>query len=110
MNEHWIYILEVENGKLYTGYTTDMKRRLGEHMSGKRGARFTRAFHPRSVLQCWKLHGNRGTAMRVEHFIKSLNRRKKEALVEHPETLKGLLYREKTLSIEVTPYSPDPEW
>jgi len=104
MNEqHWIYILEVENGKLYTGYTKDMKRRLGEHISGKRGARFTRAFHPKGILQCWRLHGNKGTALRVEHFIKSLNRKEKEALLEHPEALKELLYRGITLSIEVTP-------
>jgi putative endonuclease len=107
---HWIYILEVENGKLYTGYTKDMKRRICEHLSGKRGARFTRAFHPKSVLQSWKLQGSRGIAMRVEHFVKSMTRTRKIKLIEHPETLQELLYREKMLSIEITPCPPDTEW
>ncbi len=39
---HWyVYILECEGGSLYTGVTTDPKRRLAEHRAG--GCRYTRA-------------------------------------------------------------------
>jgi len=107
---HWIYILEVENGKFYTGYTKDMKRRISEHLSGKKGARFTRAFRPKSVLQCWELQGSRGIAMRVESFVKRMNRGRKLKLIENPDTLQELLYRERMLAIEITPCPPDTNW
>lgn len=38
-----VYILECSGGRLYTGATTDVARRLEEHRSGK-GGKFTRAF------------------------------------------------------------------
>jgi len=31
----YIYLLKDERGKLYTGYTKDLKRRLNEHLRGK---------------------------------------------------------------------------
>ncbi|HBM15088.1 MAG TPA: hypothetical protein DD381_01865 [Lentisphaeria bacterium] len=30
----YVYILELNNAQLYTGYTSDLKRRLAEHNSG----------------------------------------------------------------------------
>ncbi len=38
-----VYILECSGGRLYTGVTTDVARRLKEHRAGK-GAKFTRSF------------------------------------------------------------------
>ena len=31
---HYVYILRLTNGQLYTGYTTDLRRRLREHEDG----------------------------------------------------------------------------
>ena len=39
---YYVYILECEDGTLYTGITTDLERRLEEHKAGKGGA-YTRA-------------------------------------------------------------------
>ncbi len=34
--EYWfVYILECENGSLYTGFTADLARRYEEHLKGK---------------------------------------------------------------------------
>ncbi|MFA7314360.1 MAG: GIY-YIG nuclease family protein [Candidatus Magasanikbacteria bacterium] len=32
---HYVYILKMSNGKLYTGRSDDLKRRIIEHNSGK---------------------------------------------------------------------------
>ena len=32
---HYVYVLELESGELYIGYTSDLKRRLTEHNKTK---------------------------------------------------------------------------
>ena len=39
----YAYMVRCSGGALYTGWTTDLARRLAAHKSGK-GARYTRAF------------------------------------------------------------------
>lgn len=41
----YMYVVECADGTLYTGYTTDVERRLKTHNSGK-GAKYTRARLP----------------------------------------------------------------
>jgi predicted GIY-YIG superfamily endonuclease len=49
MEREGIYILELAQGRVYVGHSSDMKRRLQQHMSGQ-GAAFTKAFPPTGVL------------------------------------------------------------
>lgn len=88
---YWIYMLECTNGAYYTGITVDMQRRYLQHLSGKGGAKFTRAFKPLRIAQCWKMTGSRGEAQRLEYALKSLDRNRKEELVDEPKLLKKLL-------------------
>jgi len=44
-----IYVLELAQGRVYVGRTSDMKRRVGQHMTGK-GSAFSQAFPPTGVL------------------------------------------------------------
>ena len=44
-----VYVLALEEGKYYVGWTGDILRRIGEHFDG-RGARWTRLYPPISVL------------------------------------------------------------
>lgn len=44
----YCYSLNLQNGKKYVGYTTDINRRLNEHFSG-RGAKVTQQLKPLSV-------------------------------------------------------------
>jgi len=88
---YWIYMLECTNGAYYTGITLDLPRRYRQHVSGKGGARFTRAFKPVRIAQCWKFPGSRGDAQRLEYALKSLDRSEKEVLVSEPKLLKKYL-------------------
>ena len=45
----YMYVVECADGTLYTGYTTDVERRLKTHNSGK-GAKYTRARLPVCLL------------------------------------------------------------
>ena len=76
--KHFVYILQAKDGRLYTGYTTDLKRRLKKHQSGK-GAKFTKAFGAKKMLY-HEAYATRSKALRREAEIKSWNRRKKEEL------------------------------
>lgn len=85
--DYYVYILECANGKLYTGYTVDLEKRFNKHISGKNGAKFTRAFKPRKIAGSWKITGERGDAMHVEAFIKSMTRDEKISIVTSPQLL-----------------------
>jgi len=87
LKDYYVYILECSNGRLYTGYTVDIEKRFNEHVSGKSGAKFTRAFKPQKIAAAWKVTGERGDAMHIEAFIKSLSRDEKVAITGNPEIL-----------------------
>ena len=79
-----LYLLRCRDGSLYTGIATDVERRLGEHESGKRGAKYLRGRGPLE-LELHEEIGERGDALRIEHRIKQLSRDAKEALVHTGE-------------------------
>ena len=84
---NWVYILQVKNGNYYTGYTTDLKKRLEEHRAGK-GAKFTKAFKVKKLLGAWKVYGPKSNAMKVEAFIKRQSREVKEEFIKKPRLLR----------------------
>jgi putative endonuclease len=76
----FVYMVRCADGTLYTGWTTDVTRRVGQHNAG-RGARYTRMHRPVALVYCEKVP-DRSTAMRREVAIKKLDRERKERLVE----------------------------
>lgn len=84
---YWIYMLECENGKYYTGYSIDMAKRYSLHVKGK-GAKFTKINKPLRIAQLWKIRCTIGEAMKVEAFIKRKSRKYKDELVKKPSILK----------------------
>jgi putative endonuclease len=42
-----VYLIQTESGKIYTGITNDLDRRLEAHQNQKRGARFFRISGPK---------------------------------------------------------------
>ena len=75
-----VYILECADGTLYTGWTTDLERRLQAHNSG-RGARYTRGRRP-VRLAYREEQSDRSAAQRREAAIRRLSRADKLKLVE----------------------------
>lgn len=78
--KHFVYIIESSDGRLYTGYTTDLKRRLKEHQTGA-GAKFTRAFGASEMLYHEEFE-TRSQALKREAAIKKLTRKEKLGLIQ----------------------------
>ncbi len=89
---YWLYILELANGDLYTGYARDLARRYAEHCSG-RGARTTRISSPKRIAACWRLRCTVGDALRLEVRVKQGKRPLKEKLVREPAFLRAVVRR-----------------
>lgn len=83
----YVYILLCTNGAYYTGYTTDLARRLNEHFKGTKKCKFTRSFKPLQLACCWRIPGGKSDAMRVERHIKKLDKHEKKSLAASPELL-----------------------
>ena len=77
--EHFVYVIECADGSLYTGYTTDVERRVAEHDTGD-GAKYTRGRTPVELVHV-ESYTSRSAAMRREHEVKQLTRYEKERLV-----------------------------
>ena len=75
-----VYIIESTTGTLYTGVSTDVARRFGEHAGGGRGARYFRGAKPKAVVFVEGGH-TRSSACRREAAIKRLSREGKLALI-----------------------------
>ncbi len=80
---HYTYILECADGSLYTGYTTDLSRRVKEHNTGQ-GARYTSGRRPVSLVY-HEVFSTQRKAMRRELEIKKLHRSEKLSLIEEGE-------------------------
>lgn len=78
---HYVYILKCADGSLYTGYTTDIERRVDEHNAGN-GAKYTRGRTPVSLAYAESFE-SRSNAMAREYAIKQLSREEKERLIDH---------------------------
>ena len=81
MSGWFVYILRCADGSLYTGVTTDLRRRVGEHNGGGRsGARYTRARLPVELVYFEEV-ANRAEAGKREFAIRRLSKSDKEKLV-----------------------------
>ena len=103
---YWIYILEVLNGKLYTGYSSNLLRRYREHLKGTAGSKFTRAFKVKKLRQCWRVYENLATVMKLEYLVKKQSRDKKLALIKIPRDLKGLAERSMQTDLRIYTFKP----
>jgi putative endonuclease len=79
MPTHFVYILESSDGRYYVGYTTDLKRRMDQHQSGK-GAKFVRGFGFRKLLY-HEAYSKKSEALKREAQLKRLSRVEKKALI-----------------------------
>jgi len=77
--DHFVYIVKCSDGTYYTGYTTDVQRRVAEHNGGT-AAKYTRGRRPVTLVHV-EAHDSRSAAMQREHAIKQLRRATKMRLV-----------------------------
>lgn len=83
MSVHWVYVIECDDGSFYTGYTTDVERRVREHDRGE-AAKYTRGRTPVELVYTERFE-SKSAAMSREYEIKQLSRAEKERLVVEEE-------------------------
>lgn len=87
----YTYIIGCKDGSLYTGYTTDIKRRIEEHKNKKGiNSKYTRA-RGFSELKALFLTSSKSMAMKLEYSIKKLDRNKKLLVIDDPKILEKYL-------------------
>lgn len=77
----YLYIAIGRSGALYTGISTDPERRVREHNTSKRGAKWARGQRPIELLCSYLAGASRSQAQREEARVKYLNKSNKQALI-----------------------------
>jgi len=75
-----IYILKCSDETLYTGITTDVERRVNEHNTSQKGAKYTKLRRPVELVYSENAE-NRSEASKREYAIKQLSRLQKMELI-----------------------------
>ena len=75
----WVYIVECNDGTLYTGTSIDVNKRILTHNKGK-GAKYTRTRKPVVLVASFEFE-DRSKACKEEYRIKQLSRQEKLVLI-----------------------------
>lgn len=79
MNKSWfLYLIECQDGSIYTGITVDVAKRYMAHETGK-GAKYMRSHPPKCLLKVFE-YADRSAASKAEYLIKQLSASEKRAL------------------------------
>ena len=79
MTVSYIYVVECADKSFYTGYTTDIVRRIKLH-NAKKGAKYTRARGPVTLVY-FEEYETKSEATRAESTFKKLTRMQKEQYI-----------------------------
>jgi putative endonuclease len=82
VSDAWVYMLRCRDGSLYTGWTSDLHRRLARHHAGK-ASRYTASRLPVELALALPMP-DRTAARQEEARIKMLPRAHKLALIATP--------------------------
>jgi putative endonuclease len=75
----WVYLALGCDGQLYCGISVDPDRRVNEHNTSKRGAKWARAHRPLRLV--WsEFAGLKGVALKREREIKTMSAAAKRRL------------------------------
>ena len=76
-----VYMIRTMDGRLYSGVSTDVSRRYGEHLAGGvRAAKYLKAHRPQALVFFQPI-GSRSLAQKVEYRLKGLSRGQKETVI-----------------------------
>lgn len=89
---YYIYILRCKDDSLYTGITTDVKRRFYEHLEKtEKCAKYTSTHSVVKIEKVWETE-TRSLASKLEYNIKkNLTKIQKEDLIKNKYSIKDLL-------------------
>ena len=84
-----LYIVRCSDGSLYTGIATNVEKRIAEHESGLRGAKYLRGKGPLEIVFT-EAAGDRAEASRLEYRVKRMTREQKLELIAGERRLRDL--------------------
>ncbi|MDO9267309.1 MAG: GIY-YIG nuclease family protein [Sulfurimonas sp.] len=74
-------MLKCSDGSIYTGITTDLNRRVDEHNSSPKGAKYTRVRRPVELIYS-ESYEDKSSASKREYEIKQLSKIQKLSFIE----------------------------
>lgn len=86
---YFTYIIRCKDDSLYTGYTSNIVRRMNEHKLGI-NSKYTRA-KGFEKLEVYFVTNRKSNAMKLEYYIKKLTRNKKLSIIKNPSILINLI-------------------
>ena len=88
---YYVYMLRCKDNSIYTGITTDIKRRMQEHCSkNEKCAKYTMHHTAEKMEITWETE-NSTLASKLEYHIKKLSKQEKEKLIQDANYIKSLL-------------------
>jgi len=79
---YFVYMLKCSDSTIYTGITNNLTRRVEEHNSSNRGAKYTKTRRPVELLYKEE-YSNRSLASKREYYIKKkMSRAEKLELIK----------------------------
>lgn len=90
MQQWSLYIIETAQGTLYTGITTDVKRRFDEHCNSKQGAKYLKGKGPLTLRYHCEV-GSKSRASKLEYRVKALKKSQKELLIKGAFSIDSLI-------------------
>ena len=80
-NNWFLYVVKCADNTLYTGVTTNLDRRLNEHNTGSRGAKYTKNRRPVTLVYS-TAYKDRSDAQKAEYVFKCLTRKEKLKVID----------------------------
>ena len=82
INKKWhLYVLLCADGSYYCGVTTEIGRRINEHNTSAKGAKYTKVRRPVRLVY-HKPYKDRSSAQKAEYEFKRLRRAQKERIIK----------------------------
>lgn len=78
---YFVYILQCADDTLYTGIATDIDRRLDEHNTSDKGAKYTRSRRPVTLVYSEAFPDRSSASSREYQIKKKMNRAQKLQLI-----------------------------
>ena len=79
---YYVYIVKCADDTLYTGIATQLDRRIDEHNSSEKGAKYTRVRRPVELVYSEEYPDRSAASKREYEIKKKMTRKDKLALIE----------------------------
>lgn len=77
---YFVYLVKCSDNSYYCGYTTNLEKRVNDHNSSKKGAKYTKSRRPIKLVYFEQVK-NKSEALKREDAIKKLSSKEKVKLL-----------------------------